>query len=451
MSKKKKIIIAIFVLTVVVLLTGCLRITADELYSLPQVSEEYLRLQAHINVLLSQGAEFAPPTRGPNRQSVQLVDLSGSGTNEVIAFFSIPAESVLKIYIFELIDGDYTIADTIEGVGTEIESVRYVDMDGDGVMEIVVGWQMGSALRYMSIYSLEYSPEGFHNVPIVSGVEYTEISAFDLSRDGTDDIIVLRMPAQDAGAVAEIYSLMQDGEVVREEARLSSGIESISRILTGRLIDDTPAMFIDSEGMFENGSLVTDILAFYRGSFSNISLKMTSGVSEDTVRYRMASADINKDGIIKVPALRLLVTQSETEYFAIDWYTFRSTGQINLALTTYHNNFDEWFLILPRDWREKVSVRREDAVPGERTIIFSYFTDPDGFHEDFLKIYKLSGDNAEERASINNRVLLMSEGASVFAFEIVAPPDSFGLTFNETIIKESFRLIYSDWLTNTIT
>jgi len=451
MSSKKKISIAFLVVAAVLLLTGCLRITADELYSLPEVSEEYLKLRAHINVLLNQGAEFAPPTRGPNRQAVQLVDLNGSGTNEVIAFFSDPGESALMIYIFELIDGDYAIADIIKGVGTEIESVRYVDMDGDGVMEMVVGWQMGSALRYMSIYSIEYSHEGFHNQEIVVGVEYTEISVFDMSGDGTDDVIVLRLPTQDAGAVAEIYTLMQDGEPVKEEARLSSGIESISRILTGRLADGTPAMFIDSEGTFDNGSLVTDILAKHRGSFTNITLVMTSGVSDDTVRHRMASSDINKDGIIKVPTLRLLIAQSETEYFAIDWYTFRSSGQRNPALTTYHNNFDEWFLILPDNWGDKFSVRREDAVPGERTIIFSYFAGTDGHYEDFLKILKLSGDNAEDRASSNNRVLLMAEGTSVYAFEIIAPPDSFGLTFNETVIKENFRLIYSDWLTGTVT
>ena len=448
MSIKRKIIIVVMIALITVLLTGCLSITADELYSLPEVSEEYLRLRAHLNLILSQGAEYAPPTRGPNRQAVQLVDLDGTGTGEVIAFFSVPGESALWIYIFELIDGDYTVADIIKGVGTNIESVRYIDMDGDGVMELVIGWQMGPALRYMDIYSIS----GFHSQVLVSGVEYTEISVYDITGDGTDDVIVLRLPAQEAGAVAEIYSLMQDGEVVREEAKLSAGIESISRILQGRLIDRAPALFVDSEGTFENGSLVTDILANHQGSFTNVSLTQASGVSEGTVRHRMASSDINKDGIIKIPSLRLLKAQSETEYYAIDWYVFRSSGIVNVpALTTYHNNFDEWFLILPPDWRERVSVRREDATPGERTIIFSYFDDTDEPHKDFLKIFKLSGDSAVERAGLNDRVLLLVEGASAYAFEILAPPDSFGLTFNETVIKENFRLIYSDWLTGSTT
>jgi len=104
---------------------------------------------------------------------------------------------------------------------------------------------------------------------------------------------------------------------------------------------------------------------------------------------------------------------------------------------------------MPFNWREKVSVRREDSVPGERTIIFSYFSNPAGPHEDFLKIFKLSGEHAAERAQSDDRVLLRTEGASSYAFEITAPPDSFGLTFNETVIRENFRLIYSDWITGS--
>jgi hypothetical protein len=443
MTTKGKIKLALLTALVAVLLTGCLRITADELYYLPEISEEYLRLQAHINIILSHGAEYAPPTRGPNRQAVQVKDLTGTGTNEVIAFFSVPGESTLKIYIFELDGDDYAVADIIEGVGTEIESVRFVDMNGDGTMELVIGWQMGAALKYMTIYSIV----GFQHEVLVSGEEYSEITTFDTVGDGNTDVIVFRMPTQETGAVAKLFSLMQDGEIVTEEARLSNGIESISRILTGRLADNIPGMFVESEGRFENGSLVTDILARQEGSFTNISLHSPSGISEDTVRHRMGSSEVNKDGIIKTPVLRRLVAQSETEYYAIDWYAYSSNGQSSLALTTYHNNFDEWFLILPFDWREKVSVRREDAVPGERTIIFSYYDETDETYEDFLKILKLSGDNTQERAGQDNRVLLMTEGAAAYAFELLAPPNSFGLSFDEELIKENFRLIYSDWLT----
>ena len=442
----KKILTILLGAVIALCLSGCLRVTADDLYSLPQLSEEYLKLQAQINLVLSQGADFSPPTGGQNRQAVQLKDIDGNGTNEVLAFFSFPGESTLKIYIFRLMEGEYSAAEIIEGSGTAIESVRYADMDGDGILEIIVGWQMSTALKYFSIYTIK----DFHSV-MLAREEYSELAVFDLTADGNEDVIALRLPSQDTSAAALLFTLMPDGEIVTEEARLSGGIEAISRILTGNLVDGVPAIFVESEGRYDEGVLVTDICAFQDGTFTNVLLKSPGGISEETVRARIIySSDINEDGIIKVPIPRLLKAQSETAYYALDWYAFNSFGNSLLALTTYHNNNDEWYLILPFDWRGKVSIRREDIVSGERTVIFSYIAGEDGPYEDFLKIYRLSGDIGEERAHLPGRTVLLSEGASVFAFELTAEPNSFGLTFNESLIKENFRLIYSDWLAGTV-
>ena len=52
---------------VFILLTvaGCFRIKADELYSLPQPSKEYLKLQAQLSAVLATGAEYSPPCPAP--------------------------------------------------------------------------------------------------------------------------------------------------------------------------------------------------------------------------------------------------------------------------------------------------------------------------------------------------------------------------------------------------
>ena len=446
-GKKLHIFICLLVLFAALCLTGCLRVAADDLYSLPQMSEQYLRLKEQIDSVLNQGAEYSPPTGGSNRQSVQLKDLDGDGVSEAVVFFSFPAESTLKIYIFKIVEDDYAVADIIEGSGASFESIRYEDMNGDGVMELIVGWQMSATLKYFAIYSIM----DFHNALLAMG-EYSELTVFDINGDGKMDVVALRLPSQEAGAVAQMLALMEDGEIVSEEARLSGGIEAIVRILTGKLTDGVPAIFVESEGKYDEGSLVTDICAFREGSFTNITLISLSGISEETVRERTVySADIDFSGFIKVPKPRMLKAQSETAYYAIDWYTFRSSGSSYLALTTYHNNSDEWYLILPFDWRGKVSVKREGIVSGERTVIFSYIAEEGDTEEyiDFLKIYKSYGDIGAERAKLPERILLMTEGTSTYAFELLVPPNSFGLSFDETLIRENFRLIYSDRLAGT--
>jgi hypothetical protein len=385
-----------------------------------------------------------PPSSGPNRQAVQLRDLDGDGTSEAIAFFTMPADSTLKIYIFVIERSDYAVAEIIEGVGTAIESVRYADMDGDGVSEIIVGWQMGASLKHMTIYSIKGM-----RATILAQADYSGITVFDLSGDSNDDAVVFRLASQDSGAIAELFILMPDGEIVIEDARLSNGVENIVRVVTGKLYDGVPAIFVESEGRFDAGSMVTDIIIRKDAGFANISIKGSAGVSEETVRSRLDSSDINEDGIIKVPIPRLLKAQSETAYYAIDWYAFHSDGSSSLALTTYHNNSDEWYLIMPLDWRGKVSVRRDDVVSGERAVVFSFIAGENGPYEDFLKIYKLVGDYGEERAKLPGRVTLMTDGAAVYAFELLEPPNSFNLTYDEALIKANFRLIYTDWLSST--
>ena len=439
-SYVKKIVTMVTVVVLAcVLLSGCMNVTAEDLYALPLLSEGYIRLQAMINDILNQGAELSPPTGGINRQAVQLRDLTNNGINEVIAFFSVPGSGTLKVYIFTMEDGDYTIAETIEVIGTSFESVRYADMDGDGYMEIIIGWQMGPALSQMEIFSIR----DFHAVSLAR-VEYTEFIDFDMTGNGNSDVVVIRPPTHESGIAVLVYSLMPDGELIVNTARLSNGVEIVSRVLTGTLIDNTPALFVDSEGRFRDGNrLVTDVYIFRYNELINLTVKSASGVSDETVRTRMLSSDINRDGLIKIPIPRALKTQTETQYYAIDWYTFNRRGYSNLSLTTFHNNNDEWLLILPFDWRGRVSVRRQDDVAGERTVVFS-FVHRDDELLDFLKVYKITGDLREYRARLPGRFTLLESGSAVYAFELLSPPNSFGLSFDEALIKDNFRLLFLD-------
>lgn len=424
-------------------LSGCMSKSAEDLYSLPQLSAGSLQLQSEIDAVLSSGAVYSAPTSGSYRQPVQLEDLDGDGIKEVLAFFSIPGSSKpQKIYIFRYAENGYEQAAIIEGGGNSIGSVNYIDMDGDGVKEMTVGWQMAAGINLLSVYSLRD-----FNISALISTDYSQYITGDTLGDGHMSVTVLRMPSSEAPGEAETYSMSDDGEIVSSTAYLSSGIEAFTRVRSGLLAGGYPAVYVESS--VTDGSLVTDILAFRGDRLCNITLDETCGVSTDTLRsYGSYCRDIDGDGVLDVPKPIPLPSQSESSYYSIEWRTYSPDGTSEVACTTYSNYFDSWYLILPEGWSGHLAVRRDDSVAGERAVVFSAVDESSETPlRDFLVIYTLSGENRYERSISGNRFTVLSDDSTIYAAEILSDTPMKGITVSEDLIKSSFNIIYSEWKT----
>lgn len=438
-SAFKKAIIG-FMLLFALLFSGCMSKNFDELLRLPQPSEEYLDLQEKIDEVIAGGAVYSAPTAGSYRQSVQLHDINGDGTSEALAFFNVSGEKPLKIYIYRNVDGGYENAAVIDGDGTAIESISYADMDGDGWAEIIVGWKMGADIQMLNIYSLK----GFA-VSSVAATDYTEYITGDITDDGNSNVMVIRHNRSEfAGSVA-VYAMSDDGEIISSEARLSQGIENISKVTMGKLTLDTPALFVES--VYNGTGLITDIFVGTSGQAANISADDT-GVSTQTLRYyTVYCRDIDSDGVMEIPIPRTLPSQGGTSYRSLDWYNFTRRGNAQLAMTTYHNYSDSWYLAIPDSWRGNVTVRREDTAGGERAVVFSVWNGEDTPVTDFLKIYALTGENRAVAATRGERQVIRREDETIYAAEIIAEGSDWEHIVDYRYLKDNLHLIYSEWVT----
>ena len=412
----------------------------EELMALPRLSQEYVELQRALDAIQAEGASFAAPVSGGYRQSVQFYDLNGDGIEEALAFFRRSGERPLKVYIFIREGRKYSPAAVVEGDGTSIESVSYLDMDGDGWTELAVGWGMGSDLKMLTVYSLK----AFQVSPIANA-DYTQYTAGDLDGNGHSELLLVRLGNGDKSGEAELIGVSRDGETLSASARISEGMESISRITCAPMPDRKNALYV--EGSLQGG-LVTDIFLYEGGILESVTLN--GDVSE--VSFRTSSVgmrDMNGDGIPEIPIPRALPAQGETVYRALDWYAINSRGLRQLQLSTYHNFSDSWYLILSEDWGGNITIRREDSASGERAVVFSRWNGVDKPVTDFLVIYAISGAGREELATRPGRQLLAASAETVYVYQLLLSRDDWSLAPDDSQLRQSFGLIYSEWISGS--
>ena len=422
------------------LLSGCMRRSGEALYSLPQTSEEYLQLQEKIDQVMEADAAYAAPVSGANRQSIQLIDIDGNGSEEALAFFRSSGERPLKICVFESLDGMYELVARIEGEGSSIESIEYEDLDGDGIREIVVGWQMGTGVRMLKVYSMR----NFQATELMTA-DYSEYALYDMDGDGKSDITVLRHDGAEKSGSAEIYQFWKNGDITNSRAALSMGLESIDRIKAGYIRDGRPALFV--EGAYNGSGVLTDILALEGGLIQNVSLG-SDGISTLTRSFVVYCSDVDEDGVMDVPRTVQLSQNGENmgSFWLLVWYSYDVDGKENYTMTTYHNFSDGWYYVLRDTWGENISIRRVDTVSGARQLIFSALLE-NGESLDFLTVFTLTGENRNEWADVPGRIVLAKQADTIYAADITARPGQSSGCPTETEVKASFHLIYSEWVT----
>ena len=433
MKKRRRLFAA--VIAALILLSGCSLSEIDELYSLPQAPKEYLQLQELIDDEIAAGSEYSAPTAGSLRQSIQLTDLDGDGTNEALAFLR-NKELQPEICVYRKTDGVYQTAANIIGDGTAIGRVEYEDLNSDGVSEILVSWEVSAELRLLKVYSMKDWTSA-----VLLTASCIDFQIGDLDSNGISDIIALNL--ETSGGKVDMFTIDRNGNVRQKSAALSASLKTADRFRIAAIDGGVSAVFVEGQSSADDsGCLLTDIIVFTDGELKNITLGDGSEDSAAQRRCSVYSTDIDGNGTLDVPfAVRLAGT---AEYWVFDWYSYDKDGKSVKCVSTYHDYTDGWFFELPDEWRESISVRRESSASGEIAIVFSSADEETGEQTDRLMVYTFTDENRTDRAAVDGRFVLMSSGTVVFAAKIISSNSS------EQEIAGRFHLISSEFNTGAL-
>ncbi len=433
----RKILFGMLFVAAILMLSGCNMTTVDQMYCLPERSEEHTNLQTLMNGAMS-GLSYSAPVSGQNRQTVQMADLNGDGEDEYILFAKGTSENPLYIFIFVRDGEEYRLLDTIQSSGSVFDQVEYVPIDNRKGCELVIGHQVSDqVLRSVSVYTMT---GGRMELLMSSG--YSKFLCTDFNQNGTSELFILR-PGEEDGqhGIAELYTL-QNGTAERyTEAVLSRPVDKIKRIMTGKLDDGISAVYVASD--VDGNALITDVYAVVDGQFVNVSVSTESGTSVQTLRnYYLYADDIDNDGVLELPSLVNnnpgAADSAGTNHHVIRWYALQSNGRTVNKKYTYHNFAGGWYLELSSEIAEGMSVQQLG-----NTYDF-YLWDSEGKESvKIMSVIVLTGQKREEQALTDNRFIVYRGEATIYAAKLEVASAAYGID-RDNLIRD-FNLITQDW------
>ncbi len=323
----KKIISILVVAVVCLSLSGCdFNIASvDSLMRPPKLSGDSSLLQEAFedSVKYSESVIMKTPMSGDNRSSYLFYDLDNDGIQEAFVFFSDPAiEDVAYVSTFKKIDGNWSCISNIKGRGTDIYEVNFADINGDGVMELVISWSSTSQVeltsfsdfgssrnRTMTIYSYNGSA-----LTLIKTEVFTKAFVDDLNGDNSDELFVLNIDLsnQTKSTVGRIISFNSAYEVANEEEFTMTGMLEILNIVTDNYVsEDVVHTRLYVDGLISETGVLTEVIDISHSDFAIKLPLYESNISEAplTLRdVRTNSQDIDNDGIVEIPTLETLTS-----------------------------------------------------------------------------------------------------------------------------------------------
>lgn len=471
------------------LLSGCLFRSPSDLYAQPERSAGYEKLNAAIADIKSglemefgTSVENAVIVSGDNTATIQLQDLDGDGVREsAVTFLRVSGvENAIKIYIFRPNGDKYDVVAVVEGDAAALYSVDYADLTGSGKKEIIVNWQVSAGVYKLGAYTMDELTRPTSGVqedvqfPVMQSMTAekraellaTELlltswsgaadgssgyTLTDIDRDTLAEVTVVRIDSAGVGSHVETYDWVDGAMVSRGAVSLSSGIKSLVRLRPNYVGGELyPTALYVSSTLLDNQRVV-DVLAYREDTLVNLSMDEETGVSREViVGYTDVNmADINGDMILEVPMPSPLPSYSETapsNFYLINWDQYQEDGASEHIMTTYHNVVDNWYLEIPDNWKNKITIYRNDMIIGQREVIFARWNGTEEAPVPFLSIYRLTGTNRAAASTRAGRFVLREEGSVIYSAKLYDTNFKSGL--DENGLLERFHTIQSNWQDN---
>lgn len=391
----KKITVLFIALIICCFFSGCnINISSvDVLMRPPKLSGENSLLQQTFESTIgdSDSIVMKTPVSGDNRSSYLLYDLDNDSVREALVLYSDPIkDDFVYVTVFKFTNSKWSFVSTIKGRSSEIYSVDFADINGDGRFEILMSWSqvipgdsftpvsMGSTgEKLLTIYSYDGS-----STTLLKNEAYSKLLVEDIDNDSADELFILNISLtnQEKVTLGRIIAFDKEYSIEQElNFQLTGMLDVYNIVCDSYLLNDEAHTRVYVDGAISESGVITEIIDINHADLS-ISLPFyESNISAQplTLRdIRIFSQDVDNDGIIEVPVIenlpggiKLSVNDSEKTALNLTVWSEIDNNQIIVDSKCLLNSTFGYMFVYPDDWFGTIT-----AVYNEKNATITFYS-----------------------------------------------------------------------------
>jgi len=457
-------------LSLVFLFSGCsLRFTAlPNLLRPPKLTGGYEGLQKAFESSVGKNFLLKTPISGEYRSAFIMYDVDNDGEDEAFVFYiQNKDQSTVRVHFMDSQNGRWTFHSDFPGMGSDVYSVSFADLNDDGSPELLVGWNLfdSKESKVLTVYQYNNAENGpFINT--LAREAFTAMLPVDLDHDGSKEIFILAPETTGTmhGAVGKLLKMINGSITDISTVMLDSKTISYVSLKKEDLGTQVPIkIYIDANA--GSSSMITEIV-YWDSKAQKLVAPLydeKKGANLVTKRYEsIASQDINHDAIIEVPVQIVLPDSgyASTELPSNDtrdtaqtdagaaqnlyltkWVQFQGSSSQESKVVAYSsiNYSDGYMFFYPDRWIKDEENPQITIISNQKERRWTFFARENGKTGDELfNIWTLPADQWAKSPNADY-TLLKENGSVVYVARLSNAASRYGIDFDQ--LKSSISVI----------
>lgn len=378
----KRITIISFILILVLMLSGCSLPGGETglMLTPPTLSSRREALTKAIKSAVGESYELVYPQEGSYRTGIVPKDLNGDDKTEAICFYR-PTSSGAKLGFLVMEnneDGSWTQLAKVVSSAASVGKVEFGDLNGDGVYEIIVGWQyLSDADGSYEIFSIDQGKAVSHHTGLYS--------SFILMGNQPERMLVLNRNTATKAVTATLVGQVEDTFGVINTVAMNDRSTEFLNFISAKTSMGNAAVYLDES--LESGQTTTEVLVI--NNQNRLTNELLNQLSSKTLRYTAVPCrDMDNDGIPEVPSEEALPSYLrngvQENLYLIQWNQFDGTNLFSKS-HSFVDITEKFIVNFPQKWYGKVTVERQ--AESDRAFAFKTMKGEQLF---VIRVYGLS-------------------------------------------------------------